>query len=218
MFISAEGGEGSGKTTLIKKILKYLSEKGYSCVSTREPGDGSIGKQIRALLMLPENEILVPRAELLLFMADRAQHIESFILPQLKAGKIVLCDRFFDSTVVYQGFVGKVGVDVVRLFHNIAFDSLKPDLTFLFDLDPEVGLARTSIQLASNERPDSESRFERKELIFHTEVRKGFLELAKIEPERIKIINAELSVNDVWQQIKLILDEKIHQILAKKVG
>ena len=207
MFITLEGGEGAGKTTQIEKIFQYLSQRGHSCVRTREPGHGFIGRQIRALLMLPENETLVPTAELLLFMADRAQHIESFILPEMQKGNVVLCDRFFDSTIVYQGFTGMVGVEKVLSFHDVVFDGFRPDLTILFDLDPEIGLRRTMCQLSDGGRCKKESRFEQKKLDFHKKIRQGFLLRAKAEPERIKIVDAELSQERVWLQIREILDE-----------
>ncbi|OGD70624.1 dTMP kinase [Candidatus Campbellbacteria bacterium RIFCSPLOWO2_02_FULL_35_11] len=207
MFITLEGGEGAGKTTQIERIFQYLSQKSHSCVKTREPGHGFIGRQIRALLMLPENETLVPTAELLLFMADRAQHIESFILPEMKKGNVVLCDRFFDSTIVYQGFAGRIGVERVIAFHDVVFSHFRPDLTILFDLSPEIGLARTMCQLGQGERCESESRFEKKMLDFHERIREGFLGLSKLESKRIKVVNAEVSQEEVWSQIKKILDE-----------
>jgi dTMP kinase len=157
--------------------------------------------------MLPENETLVPTAELLLFMADRAQHIESFILPEMQKGNVVLCDRFFDSTIVYQGFAGRIGVERVIAFHDVVFSHFRPDLTILFDLSPEVGLARTMCQLGQGERCESESRFEKKMLDFHERIREGFLGLSKLESKRIKVVNAEFSQEEVWSQIKKILDE-----------
>lgn len=208
MFISFEGGEGSGKTSQIKKVCAFFHSIGVKYLVTREPGNGLIGKQIRSILLRPENEILVPRAELLLFMADRAQHIETVITPAIESGKVVLCDRFFDSTLVYQGIVGRVGFEKTLQFHNLVFNGLRPDVTFLLDLSPEIGLARTWRQLDEGDRGQDESRFERKKLDFHEQVRQGFLKLAGLEPKRFRIIDAEKSCRDVWSDIKFVLKKE----------
>lgn len=140
MFLSLEGGEGSGKTTQIRRISALFDARNIEYLLTREPGEGTIGQQIRAILLNPKNEEIVPKAELLLYMADRAQHLETVIMPALKSGKIVVCDRFFDSSAVYQGVVGRVGLKIVHLFHTVAFSNFKPDLTILLDVPPEIGL------------------------------------------------------------------------------
>ena len=136
MFITLEGIEGSGKTTKIDYLVEYLEKQGQRCVTTREPGGTLIGNKIRSILLDPESKDLDPTTELLLYMADRAQHINSLIKPSLAAGKTVICDRYFDATVVYQGFARGLDIDAIKRLHALLFDNLKPDLTFLLDLAP----------------------------------------------------------------------------------
>ncbi len=201
MFITLEGIEGSGKTTQIDYLVKYLEKQGRQCVTTREPGGTSIGGKIRAILLDPESKDLDPTAELLLYMADRAQHINSVIKPAVAAGKTVICDRYFDATIVYQGFARELDVDVIRQLHALLFNDLKPDLTFLLDLEPREGLARAWKQLNDGQRADGESRFEEETLGFHEKVRAGYLELARLEPDRFCIIDATRDVRQVRDDI-----------------
>ena len=205
MFISLEGIEGCGKTTQLKYLTTFLEEKGRSYVVTREPGGTAIGKKIRSILLDPASKELVPAAELLLYMADRAQHIDSLIKPRLAEGKIVLCDRYFDATVVYQGFARGLDTGVIRDLHRIIFKDLKPDITLLLDLPPRIGLARAWRELDSGNRSDAESRFEEEAIGFHEKVRAGYLELAKTEPGRIKIIDASRPLDAVQADIRKVL-------------
>ena len=205
MFITLEGIEGSGKTTQIDYLVKYLEKQGRQCVTTREPGGTSIGGKIRAILLDPESNDLDPTAELLLYMADRAQHINSVIKPAVADGKTVICDRYFDATVVYQGFARELDVDVIRQLHALLFNDLKPDLTFLLDLEPREGLSRAWKQLNDGQRAGGESRFEEETLAFHEKVRAGYLELARLEPDRFCIIDATRDVRQVRDDIYNVL-------------
>ncbi len=201
MFITLEGIEGSGKTTQVSNIVKFLNENGHDCVTTREPGGTEIGRQIRAILLNPENKNLDPLAELLLYAADRSQHLKSIIKPELSAGKTVICDRFFDATTVYQGFARGLDMKVIEQLHRIVLDSIKPDLTLLFDLPVEVGLNRALHCLDNGSRAIQECRFEKETLAFHEKVRSGYLTLAKQEPDRFQIIQASNDETQVFQEI-----------------
>ena len=142
MFITLEGIEGSGKTTQIDRLVELFEDRGIECVTTRQPGGTLIGENIRSILLDPTNSALEPVAELLLYMADRAQHINELIRPCLQAGKTVICDRYFDATVVYQGFARGLNIELIQQLHQILFDDLKPDITLLLDLAPQTGLQR----------------------------------------------------------------------------
>jgi dTMP kinase len=182
MFVTFEGPEGSGKSTAIRAIAEALP---VPCLVTREPGAGEVGRRIREILL--EGEAIDPRCELFLFLADRAQHVASTILPALKDGKVVLCDRHADSTIVYQGYGRGLNLDWLRELNQYATNDLKPDLTLLFDLDPEVGLARVT----DKDRLDNEA------LDFHQRVRDGFRTEAEREPQRWTILNAAQSPQEV---------------------
>lgn len=209
MFISLEGIEGCGKTTQLKHISTYLKISGRSFVVTREPGGTAIGKEIRAILLDPASKELVPAAELLLYMADRAQHIEAVIKPGLAEGKIVVCDRYVDATVAYQGFARGLGVDYIRDLHRIVLKDFKPDVTFLLDLPPRIGLSRAWQELDSGNRSGSESRFEKEAISFHEKVRAGYLKLARLEPQRFKIIDASRNILEVQAEIQKVLSDYI---------
>ena len=207
MFITLEGIEGSGKTTQMRQLRAYLENRGHSCVLTREPGGTALGEKIRAILLDPASLELVPLAELLLYMADRAQHINSLIKPCLADGKVVLCDRYFDATVVYQGFARGLDTGFICDLHRIIFDDLKPDITFLLDLAPHIGLARAWKQLDNGTRSGNESRFEEETISFHEKVRAGYLELARRQPKRIRVIDGS--------QDKIQIQSDIQEVLAE---
>jgi dTMP kinase len=206
MFITLEGIEGSGKTTQMGHLIQYFGNKGRQCVTTREPGGTPIGEKIRAILLNPENKDLVPQAELLLYLADRAQHIYGFFNPNLVKGLTVLCDRYFDATIVYQGYARGLDVGLLQSLHRLLFENLKPDLTFLLDLPPQAGLDRAWEQLNNGSRTGSESRFEEEKLSFHEKVRQGYLKLAAAEPQRIRIIKADQSQDQVRRDMIDILN------------
>ena len=198
-FITFEGTEGSGKSTQIETLARYLIRHGHKVVNTREPGGTAFGEQIRRVLLSVKNRRLDPRAELFLYLASRTQHLEEVILPALKKGKIVLCDRFSDATVAYQGFGRRLDRNVVRSAVAYAAKGLSPDLTLLLDLDVRLGLARVKNRGRSN-------RLDREQREFHQRVRAGYLRLARSEPRRIKIVEASRSPQDVARNIKKIVD------------
>ena len=201
MFITLEGGEGAGKTTQILHLAGFLAERGLKCILTREPGGTDLGKKIRALLLSPDNAGMAPETELLLYMADRAEHIRTVIRPALMEGKTVLCDRFFDATLVYQGAARGLSPEWTAQLHALVFAGLTPELTLLLDLPPEVGLARARRQLEKGARSARESRFEDETLAFHQRVRDGYLELARRQPERFRVIDAAREEGRVREEI-----------------
>ncbi len=209
MFITFEGIEGSGKTTQIKRIGAAMQAKGVSHVITREPGGTSIGQKIRSILLDPQNKEIDPTTELLLYTSDRSQHIMQVIAPALTAGHIVLCDRFFDATLVYQGYARGLDIDKIKALHHLACKGLKPDITFLFDLTPADGLSRAWQEIKNGARDNSETRFEEETLLFHEKVREGYLTLANLEPERFRIIDATHDRDSITRQIVATLSRRL---------
>jgi len=207
MFISLEGIEGSGKTSQIARIVQHLESMGKSCCATREPGGTAIGRQIRGILLNPDSTALDAHAELLLYVADRVQHLNQTILPQLEAGRIVVCDRYFDATLVYQGYGRGLDRTMIGSLHKLICGNRMPDLTLLLDLDPQLGLERAWQQIRRGDREGDEIRFEQEALEFHRRIRKGYLVLAAREPRRYQIVDAAQDEIGVWHQIRLILDK-----------
>ena len=205
MFITLEGIEGCGKTTQMNHLSTFFENRGQPCVLTREPGGTAIGKEIRSILLNPSSKDMVPRAELLLYMADRAQHIASLVKPSLAENKVVLCDRYFDATVVYQGYARGLDTHFVYELHRLVLEDFRPDITLLLDLAPRIGLARAWKQLDKGTRSGSESRFEEETLSFHEKVRAGYLELARREPQRFRTIDASGDVLQVQEDIREVL-------------
>jgi dTMP kinase len=201
MFITLEGIEGSGKTTQLKHIARFLGEKGLDCVTTREPGGTEIGRKIRAILLDLESRGMDPLAELLLYMADRAQHLNELVRPCLDQGKTVLCDRYYDATVAYQGFARGLDIRLLNDMHRLIFKDLKPDLTLLLDLPPKIGLQRALREIENGGRDGSEVRFENEKIAFHEKVRAGYLELARLEPARFRVIDAAAGEIPVRREI-----------------
>jgi dTMP kinase len=201
MFISFEGIEGSGKTSHVRSTAGFLREKGHDCVITREPGGTRIGEKIRAILLDPLSKDMDPLTELLLYTADRAQHISECVLPLLAAGKTVLCDRYFDATIAYQGYARGIDIGLLEKMHCLLFENLKPDLTILLDLPVEMGLARAWKQINQGARCYEETRFEEEMLSFHKKVRSGYLEMARLEPKRFCVIDASGKEKDVREKI-----------------
>jgi len=192
MFITLEGPEGSGKTTAVETAVKALQEKGYEIVRTREPGGTPIAEQIRNVILDKANTSMDPRTEALLYAASRRQHLVEKVWPALKEGKIVICDRYLDSSLAYQGGARGLGVDEVLNVNLFATENTWPDLTLLFDIKPEVGLAR----IASNASREV-NRLDLEKLEFHNKVRDTFLALAKKYPDRYVIIDASQSREEV---------------------
>ena len=201
MFITFEGIEGSGKTTQIQNIAEFLRSRGRDCLITQEPGGTRIGEKVRAILLDPQSKDMDPMTELLLYKADRVQHVKKLVIPSLSSGKIVLCDRYFDATVVYQGFARGIDVKLINTLHKLILDDLKPDMTILLDLAPEVGLARAWKQIESGKRAGFETRFEKEAFAFHQRVREGYLELARLEPARFRIVDASKDETQVCEEI-----------------
>jgi dTMP kinase len=187
LFISIEGGDGSGKSTLAHEMTRILMDKGYKVHATREPGGTSLSEKIRDLILHPESSIKIGnRAEMLLFLAARAQHIDEVIQPKLRAGEIVICERFSDSTIAYQGSARHLGTQEVETLCKLSVH-LEPDLTFLLDIDPHEGLKRVR-----EKRKSTYDRLENEQAQFHSEVRQGYLHLADRYPNRIIILDASL--------------------------
>ena len=200
MFITLEGPEGSGKSTQIRRLAKRLEAMGYPVITTREPGGTPIGDQIRHVLVRLENKELHPRTEILLFLAARAQLVEQLIKPALLNGKIILCDRYGDSTLAYQGYGHGLDLDKLRQMLDFATDHLKPDLTILLDLDVKIGLMRKKAE-------DEWNRLDAYEVLFHERVRQGYLQLAAEEPERWRIVDASQGIDAVQEDLfQIILD------------
>ncbi len=199
-FITFEGTDGSGKTTQFRILGNWLRDRGLEVVETVEPGGTAIGQQIRRILLDPANADIQPRAELLLYFASRAQNVDQVIRPALDSGRVVLCDRFTDSTLVYQGAGRGIDASVVMDLDRIACRGLKPDLTFLIDIDLETSLARARRR---NERiGTSESRLDEESAAFHERVREGYLALAKSEPERFVVIDGRGGIGEVGALIR----------------
>ncbi|MFH1984936.1 MAG: dTMP kinase [Pseudomonadota bacterium] len=206
MFITFEGIEGSGKTSLMPRVAAHLEQQGRRCLITREPGGTPIGRQIRAILLDPNSGDLDPGAELLLYTADRVQHVRTVIAPAIADGRVVLCDRYVDATRVYQGLARGLGLDSVDRLHQAAVGGMLPDLTVLLDLDPEIGLARAWRQVKHGERSGEETRFEKEALHFHRRVRDGYRLLAAGAPERFCVIDAAAAADAVAQDVIAAID------------
>lgn len=205
-FITLEGGEGAGKTTLLNTLEEMLSAQGISVVRTREPGGTPFGDEVRRWLLSHQSDVKIgSKAELLLFLASRAQHIEEVIAPALAAGKVVLCDRFNDSTVAYQGSARGLGAAWVRSLCNSVCGDVLPGLTLYLDVDPKIGLERTRGAAKENAASGNVDRIESEKFEFHQRVREAFLAISKQEPKRFYPIDALRPQTAVWQQAKDIL-------------
>jgi dTMP kinase len=207
-FITFEGCEGGGKSTVLDALHDSLISEGYLVLKTREPGGVFLSEKIRAILLESSKNVLDKKAELLLFLAARAQHVEELIKPLLNQGYIILCDRFNDSSVAYQGIARGLGEDLVDTIANFASSNLQPDCTFLLDIDPRIGLERT-LKLGSFDRIENET------LAFHENVRKAYLKLANQSPSRIKILDASLDKDKVIEEAHLMLWSVLERIFSK---
>jgi dTMP kinase len=199
MFITLEGPEGSGKTSHIPHLVEFLREKGYTVFPTREPGGTSISEQIRDILHDLKNAEMHPRTETLLYQAARAQIVEQVIKPRLDAGEIVISDRYYDSTIAYQGYGHQQDLEQVRALVKYATGGLTPDLTVLLDLDIEVGLKRKIQNEVEWNRMDAYT------VEFHQRVRRGYLELVKQEPQRWVVVNSEQKWDEVQADLKKVI-------------
>ena len=207
-FITFEGIEGSGKSTQIALLANYLTARGIRNVLTREPGGTLIGDQVRKILLDPANRSLDPTAELLLYAASRAQHLHEIILPALANGMTVLCDRFSDATLAYQGYGRRLDIEMILFLDRIVTTGMRPDLTILFDIEAGMGIERARGRNNSFGL-EAEARFENEELVFHDRVRQGYLKLVAQEPDRIRIVDASGTSEAVQEQVRKIVDERL---------
>lgn len=202
MFITLEGPEGSGKTSHIPPLVEYLRGKGHIVFPTREPGGTSIGEQIREIIHDLKNEEMHPRTETLLYQAARAQIVEQVIKPRLKAGEIVISDRYYDSTIAYQGYGHQQGLEQVRTLVKYATGGLVPDLTVLLDVDVEEGLKR--------KKKDNEwNRLDAYTVEFHQRVRAGYLEMVKREPNRWMVVDAGREWESVQDELRKVIEARL---------
>jgi dTMP kinase len=199
LFITFEGMDGSGKTTQIQRLAARLRAMGKQVLETAEPGGTAIGQKIRRILLDSANQELSPTAELLLYFASRAQNVDERILPALAAGTVILCDRFTDSTLVYQGCGRRLGTDAVLDLDRIACRGLKPDLTLLVDIDVETSLARA--QARNTAATSDETRMDNQALEFHRQVHAAYHRLAAAEPERIRVVDGRAGPDAIEREI-----------------
>ena len=199
LFITFEGADGCGKTTQIELLNKYLQAKGFKTLVTREPGAKGLGEKLREILLNYDGEVS-PNCESFLFLADRAQHIDMLIKPAIERGEVVLCDRHTDSTVAYQGYGRGLDLNQIKMLNDIATNGVKPDMTFVFDIDIETAQERVG---------KTKDRMESAGIEFFNRVRQGYLEIAKSEPERVKVLDATQTIETIANQVKEYIDTKL---------
>lgn len=206
LFFSFEGPEGAGKTTIVRMLKDYLSEQHVDVVATREPGGIDIAEQIRAVILHPNNERMDARTEALLYAAARRQHLVEKVIPALKDGKVVLCDRFIDSSLAYQGVARGLGIDEILAINAFAIENWMPTLTIYFDIDPSLGLAR----IRENGLREV-NRLDLEELSFHEQVRKGYMVLLDRFPNRIKKVDATQPIKKVFEDVWALIEPLIRK-------
>jgi dTMP kinase len=209
MFITLEGIEGAGKTSQLQAAADFVRATGRCCTTTREPGATDLGRRIRSILLDPACAGIDPLAELLLYLADRVQHVHRVIRPALADGQVVICDRFADATLAYQGAARGVDAALIRRLHELLLGAWRPDLTVLIDIPVEVGLKRAWDAVDRGERSGAETRFEKEALAFHHRVRQGYLDLAAAEPERFCIIDGNRPPQDVGSDLRALLARRL---------
>jgi dTMP kinase len=210
-FITLEGGEGAGKSTQARLLAERLRMRGVECITTREPGGSPGAERLREILLSGAAAPLGATAEALLFTAARIDHVDHTIRPALERGAFVVCDRFADSTRAYQGALGNLDPQLISALERIAVGSIRPDLTLILDLPPEIGMARAAARRAES-APD---RFERESAAFHEGLRRAFLDIAREEPERCAVIDAAQPVSDIADAIWTVVDERLIKAAAK---
>ncbi|HHW99857.1 MAG TPA: dTMP kinase [Acholeplasmataceae bacterium] len=198
-FISFEGGEGSGKTTVIERLSNELNQLGYNIVKTREPGGSKIAEQIRDVILAIDNTNMDFLTEAYLYAASRRQHLVDIIIPALNEEKIVLCDRFIDSSLAYQGYARELGIEKVYKINEFVTNGFLPDLTIYIDVDPSIGLKRIKSNNRKVDRLDMEA------ITFHQKVRQGYLEVAKLYSNRIRIVDGNRDIEEIYNEIKNIV-------------
>lgn len=204
LFITFEGGDGSGKSTQVNFLFDYLTSKKIDTIKTREPGGTPSAEVLRELLTKGETNKWQPITEALLMWAARFEHIHEVINPSLEMGKTVICDRFYDSTYAYQGIAHNLGLEKMIELKSLIIGNIEPSVTFILDIDPEIGLERTK------DRGNSENRFENFDLDFHKKIRKGFLDIANKYKDRCVVINAELSQNEISKIIVKEINKRMN--------
>ena len=209
MFVTFEGIEGSGKSSVLARVAESLSARGFAVTVTREPGGSRLGRQLRNILLDMASQDLTGQSELFLYLADRAQHVQEVVQPALDAGRIVLSDRFADSTVVYQGYGRGLDPKTLHTFNEVAVAGCWPDLTLLFDLPAEVGLKRALTRNMRSGTCATEGRFEAESLQFHARVREGYLTWAALHRERYRVVDASRPLEDVVAAAQGILDQEL---------
>ena len=202
LFISIEGPDGSGKSTQVEYLKEYFASKRIPCIFTREPGGTDIGEKLRKIILDKENNEMCDMTEALLYAASRAQHVQELIRPALEQGKVVVCDRFLDSSIAYQGYGRKLG-DPVRQINKYAVMGALPDMTFLIDIDP--GISKKRIHRAERDRLENEKA------LFHKRVYNGYLEIAALEPERIKVLDGTMSRKDMHDSLIIHLTSLLEE-------
>jgi len=207
VFVTIEGIEGSGKSTQARLLAEYLRAAHLPVIETREPGGTEIGEMIRGVLLSTSADALSAQTELLLMLACRADHVERIVKPALDRGDIVCSDRYADATIVYQGFGREMDLELLRKLNEVATGGLMPDLTLLLDLDVETGLQRVAQRSGMN----NTDRFERETLAFHKRVREGYLQVASDEPDRVKVVHADASIEVVQERIRAIVQQFLSQ-------
>lgn len=201
MFITFEGSEGSGKTTQSELLARTLQEKGFEVLHTYEPGGTRISEKIRRILLDPENSNMSALTELFLYLSARAQIIQEVIKPALEADKIVICDRFIDATLAYQGYGRRLNKELIQKLNSLVTQDILPDLTIVLDIDPTEGLQK-AINLHKDNYPEGiGDRIEQEEFEFHKRVRNGYLEIGKQDPQRVKIVNRQKDIEEIHQII-----------------
>lgn len=204
LFITLEGPDGSGKSTIIKMMEDYLNKKKIDFISTREPGGIDIAEQIREVVLNKKNTAMDKRTEALLYAASRRQHMAEKVIPALNKGKVVICDRFIDSSLAYQGYARGIGIREVMAINEFAIEGYMPDLTIYLDIEPKIGIERIS----KNEKREV-NRLDVEKLDFHNKVREGYLKLLKEYPERIIKVDASREIKLVFEDVKKIIDRYI---------
>ncbi len=202
-FITFEGGEGTGKTTIIERLAIDLKNQGYDILKTREPGGSEISEEIRKVILNINNTKMDYMTEALLYAASRRQHLTEIILPAIHSQKIVLCDRYIDSSLAYQGYARGIGIDKVYAINDYAVNGFYPDLTIYIDIDPQIGLSRIKTNHRDMDRLDLEK------IEFHQRVREGYLKISQMFPDRIKVIDGNRSLEEVYNEVKKLVLEEI---------
>lgn len=209
-FITVEGGEGSGKSTILKKVFEKLKNNNIDVILSREPGGVEISEQIRNVIVDVKNNAMDKRTEALLYAASRRQHLIEKVIPSLNSGKIVLLDRFIDSSLAYQGYARKIGIEEILKINQFAIDGYMPDLTIFFDLDPKIGLERIN----KNSKREI-NRFDLERMEFHKKVREGYYLLLEKYPERIVKIDASKSIEEVTNDVYSLIEDKLKEFGIK---